>query len=268
MTITMKELLAKTSAGITGPEERPNKPPFGETPDPGCSRCHGTGYVYSQKYKWCVCACCRAEAGKINTREQCARELRSLETIGLVETDLALTWADVKSNFSDGWKAVEAIRPAFERGYGLIFLWGTYGQAKTLVGKILVSLAYRAGKRAAYANFMDALDNIRMAFDDPEHKTTELVRRIDWWTERDVLFLDEFDKCNDTPWAVERKFQIVDRCYTRAIREEALTVIASNKGDDEVDGYIRSRLKDKRLGPIVHLDGSDGRQFMPEGRKI
>jgi DNA replication protein DnaC len=188
-------------------------------------------------------------------------------SIGLHPGDLGLDWSDIKPGISDAAKAVEAVRPAFERGHGLIFLWGSYGQAKTVIGKILVAQAHAAGKRAAYANFMDALENIRLAFDEQEHKTTELIRRIDWWTSRDVLFLDEFDKCKDTPWAMDRKYQIINRCYQRAIREESLTVIASNRGDDEVDGYIRSRLKDGRLGPIVHLEGADGREVMPHGWK-
>ena len=185
-------------------------------------------------------------------------------SIGLQPGDMGLDWSDIIPGISDAAKAVAVVRPALERGHGMIFLWGSYGQAKTLIGKILVARAYAAGKRAAYANFLEALDNIRQAFDEQEHKTTELIRRIDRWTGRDVLFLDEFDKCNDTPWAVERKFQIVDRCYQRAIREESLTVIASNRGDDEVDGYIRSRLRDSRLGPVVHLAGADGREVMPK----
>ncbi len=185
------------------------------------------------------------------------------KTIGLSEDELSLDWSHVRPDISDGIKAVEAIRPALARGFGLIFLWGSYGQAKSLIGKILVARAYAAGKKAIYANFLEALDNIRLAFDELENKTSELIRRIDWWTGRDVLFLDEFDKSNDTPWALERKFQIVDRCYQRAIREEALTVIASNRGDDEVDGYIRSRLQDRRLGPMIYLNGPDARKVMP-----
>ena len=200
-------------------------------------------------------------------REEFTAHKPDLSSIGLSESELSLDWCNVQAGISDGMKAVAALQPIYERGYGLVFLWGGWGQGKTLIGKILVAKAYQAGKRVAYANFLEALDNIRQAFDEQEHKTTELIRRIDWWTSRDVLFLDEFDKCNDTPWAVERKFQIVDRCYQRAIREEALTVIASNRGDDEVDGYIRSRLRDSRLGPVIYLNGPDARKAMPKGYK-
>ena len=76
------------------------------------------------------------------------------------------------------------------------------------------------------------------------------------------------DKCNDTPWAQERVFQLMDQRYMRAIREEALTVIASNRSDDELDGYLKSRLRDRRLGPVVYLNGNDARAVMPEQYKF
>ena len=187
------------------------------------------------------------------------------ERIGLHEGELALTWSAIQPNISDGVRAREAVRPAYEKGFGMVFLWGSWGQAKTLIGKILTATAVRDHRRAAYANVSAVLDDIRLAFDEPEHKTTELLRRIDWWIKRDGLFLDELDKSNDTPWAQERIFQLLDQRYTRAIREEALTVIASNRSDGELDGYLKSRLNDRRLGPVVYLNGPDGRKSMPDG---
>jgi DNA replication protein DnaC len=191
-----------------------------------------------------------------------------LSRVGLREDELCLTWKDIDPDISDGKKAVDAVFPKYQKGYGMVFLWGTYGQAKTLTGKILIASAFKTGKRAAYANVSSVLDDIRLAFDEPERKTTELIRRMEYWQSLDVLFLDEIDKCNDTQWAQERLFQLLDQRYTRAIREEALTVIASNKSHGELDGYLQSRLADKRLGPVVYLNGGDGRQVMPEGWKF
>lgn len=187
--------------------------------------------------------------------------------IGILESDLGLDWSHVKPGYSDGIKACVEVQKAFARGHGLLFMWGTYGQAKTLIGKILTVQAYKTGKRAAYANMSSVLDDIRLAFDEQEHKTTELLRRMEWWMNRDVLFLDELDKTNGTEWAQERIFQLLDGRYTRAIREEALTIISSNRSDGELDGYIKSRLNDRRVGPVIYLNGLDGRQSMPDGWK-
>jgi len=204
-----------------------------------------------------------AESAKMEAE----RNKVDLSVFGLRDDEAGMNWNMVKPNISDGVKAMQAVKPAYERGNGMIFLWGNYGQAKTLIGKILIATALRDGKRAAYANVSSVLDNIRLAFDEQEHKTTELLRRIDWWIKRDVLFLDELDKSNDTPWAQERLFQLLDQRYTLAIRGEALTVLASNSSDGQLDGYLKSRLNDKRLGPVVHLNGVDGRSVMPQNYK-
>lgn len=188
--------------------------------------------------------------------------------IGMIEAEMSLDWSAVKPGISDGMKALQAVRPVYDRGFGMVFLWGTYGQAKTLIGKILTATAHRDGKTAAYANMLSVLDDIRLAFDSDEHKTTELIRRMDWWVNRDILFIDELDKTNSTAWANERLFELIDRRYQRAIREEAVTVIASNKSDDALDGYIRSRLNDVRVGQIVYLNGGDARKIMPDGYKF
>lgn len=187
--------------------------------------------------------------------------------VGIGGSELELAWDLVKPDLSDGMKAVSAVRPALERGHGLIVLRGTFGQAKTLVGKIMTAAALLAGKSAAYANMSHILDDIRLAFDSQEAKTTELLRRMDWWIARDVLFIDEIDRVNGTDWAEERMFQLIDQRYTRAVREEALTVVATNAPVKELDGYLLSRIKDNRLGPIVELNGTDGRQVMPKGYK-
>lgn len=200
-------------------------------------------------------------------QEEAANFKPDLSRLGLREDETLLTWEAIKPGVSDGMKALEAVKPKYEQGWGMVFLWGTYGQAKTLIGKILTATAFRDGKRAAYANVSSVLDDVRLAFDEQEHKTTELLRRMEFWIGRDVLFLDELDKSNDTPWAQERMFQLLDQRYTRAVREEALTVIASNRSNDALDGYLKSRLADRRLGPVVHLNGHDGRQVMPEGYK-
>jgi DNA replication protein DnaC len=201
------------------------------------------------------------------TQQEAQQVKPDYKRIGIREDEATLTWMAVRPDISDGMKALAAVKPMYERGWGVVFLWGTWGQAKTLIGKILTATAFRDGKTAAYANVSTMLDDIRLAFDSDEHKTTELIRRMEWWSNRDVLFLDELDKSNDTPWAQERMFQLLDQRYQRAVREEALTVIASNKSTDALDGYLKSRLYDVRVGQVVYLNGTDARKVMPNGIK-
>lgn len=250
-----------------------NKPENHPDAISNCEVCNGDGWRQSKKFdnRWFICYCVSNKLlqEKIKNIDEKARAAAKpdLSMIGLREDELNLNWSMVKPNISDGMKGVNAVKPAYELGHGFIMLHGSYGQAKTLIGKILVSTALRDGKKPAYANVSSVLDNIRLAFDDPEHKTTELLRRIDWWISRDVLFLDELDKNNDTQWARERLFQLLDQRYVHAVREESLTVIASNGSDKELDGYLQSRLHDKRIHSIVYLNGNDGRKVMPKGYK-
>ena len=191
---------------------------------------------------------------------------RNWKRIGIAESEAGLNWQAVKPGISDGMKALEAVKPAYEQGYGIVFLHGNWGQGKTLIGKILIATAIRAGKNAAYANVSDALDDIRLAF-DAEHQSTELLKRMDWWSSLDVLFLDELDKANQTPWAQDQLFKLLDKRYTLAVRESGLTVIASNSNVDQLDGYLQSRIHDARVGTVVHLQGADAREVMPKGIK-
>lgn len=260
--ITLDGLMAKVRAHVPGALEKPKNKC--EAKD-DCLKCNGFGWVQSPQYEmhWFICPC-------VSEREQEEREKRyrfDPAVIGLHPGEMGLDWSRVRPGISDGMKAVEIVRPYYDRGYGLVYLWGKWGQAKTLIGKILTAVSHRDGKRPMYANVSSVLDNIRLAFDEQEYKTTELLRRIDWWINRDVLFLDEIDKSNDTPWAQERLFQLIDQRYMRAVRQEALTVIASNGSDDALDGYLKSRLHDRRVGAVVYLNGADGREVMPDGTK-
>lgn len=132
-----------------------------------------------------------------------------------------------------------------------------------------MAAAVTAGKRAAYANLAGVLDDIRSAYDEREYKMTELVRRMEWWTSLDVLAIDELDKVGQTDWARERIFQLLDARYQRAVRQEALTVIAANyQSTDELSGYLKSRIEDNRFaanGYVIYLKGADGRKSMPKG---
>lgn len=239
---------------------------------PDCPHCGGVGYVR-----------CAPDAqpgdprfGRVDVCPNAQRKAfeSSLERgeidmrIGLSASEIRnLEWSMVRVGISDGHKASQATRTACEQGHGMVFLFGASGQAKTLVLKIAVANALRAGKTAAYADMRSVLDDIRLAYDERENKQAELARRMEWWCSRDVLAVDELDKVNSTDWALERMFQLIDVRYQRAVRQEALTVLAANYSSlDELSAYLRSRIEDNRFavrGWVVHLNGPDGRKSMP-----
>ncbi len=243
---------------------------------PNCVICGGSGYIRKNP---------KADVhdpdfGKVERCPQ-ARRLAFSEALGRGQVDgrvgltadeiRNLTWEAIKDGLSDGHKARQVVQSAYQRGHGLVFLYGKSGQAKTLSLKVAVAVALMDGKRAAYANMLTVLDDIRLAFDEKENKQTELVRRVDWWLSLDILAIDELDKTNSTDWARERIFQLLDARYQRAVRQEALTIIAGNYSNtDELSTYLRSRIEDNRFavnGMVVHLNGPDGRKAVPDGWK-
>ena len=241
---------------------------------PDCPECGGAGYV---RYDVPV------GHPKFGRLERCpnvkARAIgKSLQVgeidprIGLTADELRnLSWSMVRKGVNQADRACEVTQRAYMSGHGLVFLYGGFGQGKSLVLKIAVATALNEGKRAAYANLAGVLDDIRIAYDERENKMTELVRRMEWWTSLDVLAIDELDKVGQTDWARERIFQLLDARYQCAIRQEALTVIAANyQSPDELSGYLKSRIEDNRFtanGYVVYLKGADGRKSMPKNWK-
>ncbi len=241
---------------------------------PDCTECGGVGYV---RYEVPVG---HPKFGKL---ERCSRARmlitkQSLQAgeidprVGLKPDELRnLSWDLVKKGVNQADQACEITKRAYTSGHGMVFMYGGYGQGKSLVLKIAVAAALNEGKRAAYANLAGVLDDIRTAYDERENKMTELVRRMEWWASLDVLAIDELDKVGQTEWARERIFQLLDARYQRAVRQEALTVIAANyQSTDELSDYLKSRIEDNRFvanGYVIHLKGSDGRKSMPKNWK-
>lgn len=239
-----------------------------------CPECGGVGYVHYDvpvghpkfgKVERCPNARASTHKNFLHAGEIDPR-------VGLTADELRnMTWGLVKKGVNLADRACEVTKRAYMTGHGMVFMYGGYGQGKSLVLKIAVAAALNEGKRAAYANLAGVLDDIRIAYDERENKMTELVRRMEWWTSLDVLAIDELDKVGQTEWARERIFQLLDARYQRAVRQEALTVIAANyHNTDELSGYLKSRIEDNRFvanGYVIHLKGSDGRKSMPKNWK-
>lgn len=230
---------------------------------PNCEICGGAGWIRYDVPR---------DDPRFGKLEPCPNRVKKALTSGdplyglTLEEVAALDWSLVRSDVSEGHKAVHRVRMACEVGHGMIFLWGNYGQAKTLLLKIAVAHGLRKGREAAYANVTEILDNLRASYDSDDKAMTELINRSQWWAERPILAIDELDKANETDWVKERLHLLLDRRWVMAVRKQALTVIASNTSPDHLDGYLSSRIEDSRFaGSVIHLDGPDGRKMMEVG---
>ncbi|MFC1879381.1 ATP-binding protein [Chloroflexota bacterium] len=159
-------------------------------------------------------------------------------------------------------KALPQIQAAIRRGHGWIYLWGTYGTAKTLLLKTAVAEWSRDKRPGRYCRMVDLLDDLRRAYDQ-DNSNQALVERVAAYTNLPLLALDEIDRHKATDWAQERVFQLLDRRYASAELDFNLTLIASNKPPEELDGYLASRVNDGRF-IVIHLDGVDIRPGLGE----
>ena len=223
---------------------------------PGCEICGGSGFVKRHEegqyegraLRYAVEPCPNYASRVIRQAVQTGKEMGGL----FADEVMKLDWDMVKPGYSDGVKARDAVKACYEHGSGMVLMFGTFGQAKTLTMKIAVAQALRDGKKARYAKLTQVLDDIRLAYDEKESMMTALLERIAEWRELDVLALDEMDKAaKNSDWAMDRIFNLIDDRYVLAIRGRSITLAAGNwQNLNELNGpfgYFRSRIEDNRF---------------------
>lgn len=225
-----------------------------------CEICGGSGY-YRIPHELG-----HPDFGKI---EQCPNvsvwRLAGAEHYGLFEDEIEyLSWDSIQIiHDSSALEAGQMVRGVLDQGHGWVYLFGTHGQAKTLILKIAVAMALKENKMAAYANMADVISHLQQAFDQ-DNPSIESQKRLDWWSNLPILCLDEFNRFNKTKWAETSQFRLMDSRNVQAIRQKSVTIIASNQSPDELDPYYRSRIMDGRY-ITISLNGRDARPEMRQG---
>jgi hypothetical protein len=160
-------------------------------------------------------------------------------------------------------RAAEGIAKFIDsQGWGMVYLYGPYGHAKSLILKIAIAEAARTGKDAHYTNMIEILDNIRDAYDERRTPRESAVERLARWMDVPILAIDEFEKFPGTSWERARAFQLIDRRNSAGfVTRGSLTLIASNKRPEDIDGAIASRVHDGR-NLYVEMIGKDARPAM------
>jgi hypothetical protein len=185
----------------------------------------------------------------------------TVRRFGLHSDEIArLDWDRVLPGISDGPRAVELVRPFEAQRWGMVYLGGASGQAKSLVMKIVVARALRSQVTARYVDMRDVLQDLRASF-HTGYQRDAFCDRMQAWINVPVLCLDEIDKVSETDWVKQEMFYLLDKRYAAATRQETLTIVASNQGEEELSSYLLSRLRDARGGFII-LKGADGRRQM------
>jgi len=212
-----------------------------------CPECGGVGYT-------------RDEIGGVVMCSQVDRwKLPSAVRLGITQQEAeTLAWSQVKTR-GGIHQAVKEIQKVLLWGYGWVFIHGDFGVGKTLLLKIAIAEAMRARHDAAYVRMVEILDHLRETFNDGVKETE--TARLDWWSSLPVLCIDEFEKVRGTEYGDERRFVLMDRRYEQALRQESVTIIASNEPPDKLPGYLADRVRDGRFS-IVKIKATSLRPGM------
>lgn len=176
--------------------------------------------------------------------------------IGLSDQELLFSWK-VLANVNGAGEIIETIERTLALGFGWIFIWGSFGLGKTTLLKTTTAEALRSGYRASYTRMVDIIDNLRAAY-STDNSSYQAETRLNNWVDVPVLCIDEFDRIRLTEFASDRRFALMDKRYEGAIREENITIMASNSDPRTLDGYLADRIFDGRF-TVIHIEGNSVR---------
>jgi hypothetical protein len=217
-----------------------------ERPDEGCI-CDGTGWLETWREdslggKWVMVRCEACYA----LRYQASLVAQS----GLLPSELAISLDDVIVNGPDTAIMLAMAREFCRLPWGIWTLWGTYGNAKTMILQAVVNHFRGLGVAAVYVRFKDLLDHIR-AGNAPD-AADDAIARYRRLIEIRFLSIDEVDKTRLTEYADEFRASFLDDRWRYGIERnpgiQRHTLLAMNDDPAGLPGHIYDRLRDGRFG--------------------
>jgi DNA replication protein DnaC len=188
------------------------------------------------------------------------RLARLARVSGLDEADLSLGLPDFQAAGPVTGEVLRAAQSFLGEPRPLFYLWGGYGNGKTLLLKALVNEFNQSGRVAVYTKFSRLLWYMRQVF-GPDGDREDYLDRYERLKQVKVLAIDELDKASLTPFAQEFQFDILDDRYERGLRGDCCTIFASNSPPGELPGYLQSRVEDGRC-LVVENRGKDLRPHL------
>ena len=198
---------------------------------------------------------------------KCTNPVHVTKTVGQLSGLSQLHRDDLRIRLSDiapidgNENMLEMCHRMLKHPFGWLYIWGPYGNAKTVALKAMCNHFSMAGYRpVVYIKFSKLADIVRAAQAAQFAKGKYLQKHgsMELWDngpidtyERllgiKVLAIEEFDKARLTPLIEEFRFDFLDDRYEQALRGETITMFVSQSPPDELPGALASRVNDGRF---------------------
>ncbi|GAB4456520.1 MAG: hypothetical protein Kow00120_25820 [Anaerolineae bacterium] len=143
--------------------------------------------------------------------------------------------------------AYKAARAFAENPENWLVFVGTYGCGKTHLAAAIANHRSSQGDDVVFVTAPDLLDHLRATY-GPE-RTVGYDERFYAIRKAPLLVLDDLGTENETPWAIEKLFQIIDYRYVAQLP----TVFTSAYLLEELDQRLVSRMLDTRVCRVVAI---------------
>lgn len=134
-----------------------------------------------------------------------------------------------------------------EEPKGWLVLTGPNGAGKTHLAAAVANQCIERDQVVFFVHVPDLLDHLRGAYaPGSDVSYSDLLEQV---LNAPLLILDGLGSQSSTPWAEEKLHQIINHRYNA----ESPTVITTANELEELDPYIRSRLKTKSLSRVLEV---------------
>lgn len=178
---------------------------------------------------------------------------------GLNDAERKITLFSIAPNGQDTTRMVQAAQTFIAQPAGFLTIYGSCGNAKTLILQAVVNAMLSQGVAAIYTTFYDLVNWIREAYNDRENESA--WRRVKRLQDVRVLCIDELDKVKQSEWVSEVETQLLDARYRDGIAGLSGTLLAMNGNIDLLSDHLESRLRDGR-NVLIQNNDPDMRRVM------
>src|SRR5258707_11529541 len=158
---------------------------------------------------------------------------------------------------------------AAERAYryaenprGWLLLRGSYGTGKTHLAAAIANYRLDLGEPVLFITAPDLLDYLRSTYGPSSEIGYD--ERFEQFRTAPLLVLDDLGAESQTPWALEKLYQLFSYRHTSKLP----TVITTNKAPETFDPRIYSRLVDGTLTDSIRLEVPDRRLSSTAWREL